>query len=116
MNGNPTAAQKRFHDWCRGYGCMLSMAPNVSIHHIGGSKMKLKGCKKPGEWYVIPLSYFWHQDGDNKNARHINKSRFIEYCGRTEKELWLKLISEYESQNFEKPMSEEDYIIIAGRA
>jgi hypothetical protein len=77
--------------------------------------MRLKGCKKAGEWYVIPLSYFWHQDGNNKSALHVNKSNFIEAVA-TEKSLWCLLMSEYYVEHGEFPMSEEEYQIIVDRA
>lgn len=115
MNGNPTAAQKRFHQWCRDHGCIVTEFNNPSIHHIKGAKMRLKGCKKAGEWYVIPLSYLWHQDGNNKSAIHVNKSKF-EMAVANEKTLWLSLIARYEFEHGEKPMSEEEYNIIVERA
>lgn len=116
MNGNPTAEQKRFHDWCREYGCIVSGNRADSIHHIKGSKMKLKGCVKPGEWYVLPISYWWHQDGNNKAAVHVNRKEFTLKSGKTEKEWWVELIANYEESEMRKPMSEEEYQIILERA
>jgi len=117
MNGQPTAEQKRFHQWCRDSGCYLTPGhPNVAIHHIRGARMKLKGVKNPGEWYVIPLCYLWHQDTSNPEARHVNKKRFVDYWCETEKEMWIGLISSYEKEQGHKPMSEEEYQIIVDRA
>jgi len=117
MNGNPTAAQKRFHEWCREVGCILTSGhPDTAIHHIKGAKMNLKGVKNPGDWYVIPLCYLWHQDPSNPDARHVNKRRFIDYWGLTEKEMWVDLIDMYESVKGYKPMLESEYQIILERA
>ena len=117
MNGNPTAAQKRFHDWCRALGCYVQRGCEpVSIHHIKGAKMKLKGCKGAGEWYVLPLSYHWHQDGSNDSAIHVNRKKFEEFWEQTEKDIWQDLIFDYEYQFGQKPMSESDYKIIKDRA
>lgn len=113
MNGNPTVAQKRFHDWCRDYGCMISRVPPV-IHHIKGARMKLKGCKNPGEWYVLPLSDYYHSPY-SKNSVHENKKQF-EKNWATEKQLWTDLIRYYEEEHGHKPMSEEEYQIILERA
>ncbi|MBL4664297.1 MAG: hypothetical protein JKY22_12270 [Flavobacteriaceae bacterium] len=77
--------------------------------------MRLKGCKKAGEWYVIPLSYLWHQDGNNAAAVHVNKSKF-EKAVNTEKTLWLLLMSEYYVQYGEFPMPNAEYEIIKARA
>jgi len=116
MNGKPTAAQKRFHQWCREFGCIITFRSNPAIHHIKGSKMNLKGCNNPGEWYVIPLSYWWHQDGLNNAAIHINKTLFQFETEGTEKNHWIKLIQHYEDEHNKKPMSEEEYKIIVDRA
>lgn len=115
MNGNPTAAQKRFHEWCRGQGCMIVGSESPALHHIKGSKMKLKGVKNAGEWYVIPLSYFWHQDGSNDSSVHINKTNF-ETVTTTQKVHWEILIRCYEVEYGRKPMSQEEYQIIVDRA
>jgi len=115
MNSQSSAEQKRFQKWCRGYGCVIS-GDRAAIHHIGGAKMKLKGCKNPGEDYVIPLSYWWHQDGNNPAARHVNKKEFEKQVGSTEKELWINLIAIYEGCNGKKPLPEHEYEIIKERA
>ena len=113
MNGTPTAKQRSFQSWCRDeYGCVVSGLNADSIHHIKGSKMPLKGCNKPGEWYVLPISYWWHQDGDNKAAIHVNRKEFALKTNKTEKEWWVKLIADYEEFTGKKPMSEEEYKII----
>ena len=117
MNGNPTDSQKRFHQWCvEEVGCVVNKGDDASLHHIKGSKLKLKGCKKPGEWYVLPLSYWWHQDGNNKAARHINKKLFELESGATEKMHWIELMHLYAEINGCLPMVEEEYYIILNRA
>lgn len=78
--------------------------------------MKLKGCDKPGEWYVLPLSYWWHQNGSNNAAVHISKSLFAFETEGTEKLHWIKLIQQYELEFLEKPMPEHEYQIIVERA
>lgn len=88
----------------------------LSLHHIKGSKMKLKGVKKPGEWYVLCLSYWWHQDGTNPAARHVNKNRFEREIGKTEKELFIDKVAEYELIYGHKPMDEFIYQQLIERA
>lgn len=119
MNGNPTSKQKRWHEWLIFNGCAISSHyndGNLSLHHIGGSKMKLKGVKKPGEWYCICLSYWHHQDGSNKAARHVNKYLFQIENQTTEKDLFIKSVEKYRKKFGETPMSEEEYKIIVERA
>lgn len=117
MNGNPTASQKRFHEWCRDWGCYVQDGcANVAIHHIKGSKMKLKGCDKPGEWFVLPVSYYWHQDLKNDCAIHTNRKAFEEFWEMSEKDFWICLIKDYEFNEGHKPMSESEYQIIVDRA
>jgi len=116
MNGKPTAAQKRFHQWCRDRGCMLTIIPNPDLHHIGGAKMKLKGCDKAGDWFVIPITSMWHNYYGERNAIHANRKGFNQSWNTTEKELWIELIGEYEEEHGNKPMSEEEYQIIVERA
>jgi len=74
--------------------------------------MKLKGCEKPGEWYVLPLCYHHHQ---GKHGIHANKKEFEERF-TTEKLFWTTIIENYEHQFGKKPMSEEEYQIILERA
>ena len=116
MNGNPTAAQKRFHESCRGMRCIIGMGECDALHHIRGAKMKLKGVTNAGEWFLIPISYWWHQDGNNKNAIHINRAAFYRATGRAEKEYWIDLMNDYHHCFGKHPMSEEEYQIIVDRA
>lgn len=118
MNGKPTAAQKRFHRWAvHQWGCVVSGLNAECLHHIKGARMKLKGVKGfAGEWYILPLTYYWHQDGENPNAIHPNRKAFEGLTGFTEKELWIGLIDGYETEFDKKPMSEEEYQIIVERA
>lgn len=114
MNGSPTVRQKHWHSWLIEQGCCLGFGP-ASLHHIKGSKAKLKGVDKFGEWYVLPLSYWAHQDGKNKAARHVNKSEFEKLYGK-EKDLWIKMVEQYEAEFGEKPVSENEYQVILSRA
>lgn len=117
MNGKPNKKQQDFHDWARSLGCFVQKGYEpVAIHHIKGSKMKLKGVKGAGEWYVLPVSYFWHQSGENDAAIHINRKRFESFWEMSEKDFWICLIDDYESQFNRKPMTEEEYQIIVDRA
>ena len=111
MNSNPSAKQKRFHNWCREHGCMVCRE-ETAIHHIKGSKMKLKGCVKPGEYYILPLCYYHHQ---GLGGVHTDKRLFVSRHG-TEKDLWRDLIDIYEKQYDEKPCSELTYLSIIVRA
>jgi len=114
MNGNPTAAQKRFHEWIRDQGCPIDKLPPC-IHHIKGARMNLKGVKKAGEWYVIGLCDGHHSPLSDGVSVHKNKREF-ESRWATEKELWADLMSEYLDQFGVYPMPEEEYLIILERA
>ncbi len=116
MNGNPTDSQRKFHQWCRDYGCILTSSCNPDIHHIKGSKLKLKGCDKPGEWYIIPINSYWHNYYGDPNSIHRSRSGFCKKWDTTEKELWLKLIELYEKEHDSKPMTEHTFEIIKDRA
>jgi len=88
----------------------------LQLHHIGGSKMKIKGVKKPGEWYCICLSYWWHLDGANPAARHVNKKRFELEADMTEKQMFIQRVGLFESIHGHKPMPEFDFEQIILRA
>jgi len=68
MNGNPNAAQKRYHDELREWYFETQMQHGVGeLHHIFGSKEKFKllkeaGIEKAGEWFVIMLPKTVHDD------------------------------------------------------
>jgi len=111
VNSNPTAKQKRWHQWLRDSGCAICHNP-TAIHHIAGSKMKLKGVKKPGEWFCVPLCYNHHQGDD---GIHANKRAFEKKHG-TEKELFKCMVEIYGINHEDKPMSEADYQAIMDRA
>jgi len=111
MNQNPNKKQREWHDWLRNEGCFICSCEPL-IHHIKGSKMKLKGVIKPGEWYVIPLCYKHHQ---GERGVHTSKKKFLKDYG-TEKEVFEMIVREYEFNNNEKPMTEEEYQIIMDRA
>lgn len=117
MNGKPNKKQSDFHEWCReNIGCVVSGADGDSIHHIKGAKMKLKGVQGfAGEWYVLSLSYWCHQDGKNPAALHVNRKEFEKRYYRTEKELWLEIMSEYKLEYGCYPMTDEEYQIIKDR-
>ena len=110
------AEQTRFQDWCRSNGCVIEGAEWPSLHHIKGRKMKLKGVKIPGEWYVLPVSYYWHQDGTNPAAIHINRTKFVETLRMTEKQFWLVLMEQYKAEKGSYPMPLYEYEIIKERA
>lgn len=87
-----------------------------SIHHIKGREMKLKGVKKPGHWYIIPICPYWHKWDANEAAIHTNRKAFERERGMTEKQFFEILVEEYELEHGRKPMSERDYqaIILRG--
>lgn len=119
MNGNPTAEQKRWHNWIiENSLCAVSDEQLPELHHIAGAKKKLKGVKGFGEIYCIGLSYWWHRDGNNKFARHQNKKQFEKKVGETEKEMWQRLALEYYEIFGYYPckITEEEYQIILERA
>lgn len=106
MNGNPSKKQQEFHNYQRACGCIVCGDYNPAIHHIIGSKMKLKGCVKPGEWFVLPLCYAHHQGPDGVHAKKKNYDQKL---------LWKLAVRRYQNQFYSLPMSEEEYQIILER-
>lgn len=111
MNGNPNKKQKDFHEWLREQGCVVCDDDNPAIHHIKGSKMKLKGCVKPGEWFVIPLCYKHHQ---GVYGIHTDKTFFHTNFG-TEKQLWSSSIYKYIRAHNVSKLPLNDFIAIKDR-
>lgn len=113
MNGKPTAAQKKFHDWVISKGCQISGEP-AELHHINGARMKLKGVDGyAGEWYVIALSPFWHRQG--RDAVHSNRKSFEKETQATERELWSEVMEDYYNEFQKYPMPDSEYKIILER-
>ena len=117
MNGKSTW----FHDWCRRSGCIICKEEHPQIHHITGSKAKLKSVegfsvKGFGEKYVIPLCYWHHNDGSNEHARHPNKSAFVRYHCMTEKDMFLESMEIYKNEKGEYPFPDDEIEIIKDRA
>ena len=106
MNGNPSKDQKYWHEFLRECGCIVCGAYNPAIHHIKGSKMKLKGCVKPGEWFVLPLCYEHHQGVSGVHARKSNYNQ---------KDLWVSAILFYQKKYNKIPTSNKEYQIILER-
>ena len=119
MNGNPTKRQSDFQDWARGLGCITENDHGrIAIHHIKGAKKRLKGVYERGEygdWYIIPVCYYWHQDGKNESAIHTNRARFRRFWEMSEKDFWLKLMEIYKQQFGCYPMNYDEYQIIKDR-
>jgi hypothetical protein len=111
LNGNPSKKQLDWHEWLRECGCVVCGDYNPAIHHIKGSKMKLKGCVKPGEWFVIPLCYKHHQ---GVYGIHTDKTFFNINFGY-EKHLWGNLMYEYTSTHDTRNLPLKDFIIIRER-
>lgn len=88
MNGNPSKAQKDYHNDLRFNGCIVTGSQQVEIHHVFGSKFKAKiydsngdKIEKIGEWLVIPLHREVHLDiksYDFKSERGL----FLASCRR----------------------------------
>lgn len=113
-----TAEQERWHQHLRDEGCCIQGEMSDgrnAIHHIKGRKANLKGVKGFGEWYVICLSYWHHQDGRNPSARHINKYRF-ELENGSEKDLFIESVKRYQEIYGKNPMEEFEYQQIIERA
>lgn len=103
MNGNPNAAQKRFHNELRDMYSHTKIQHGIGeLHHIFGSKAKFKllkeaGVKKPGEWFVIMIPKKVHDDIDH-------------YTFDDERNMFLQQKEDYEKY-YEKdcPIPEECY-------
>ena len=115
MNGNPSAAQSRWHKWLREFGCQLTGQPCPTIQHIQGARMRLKGVDGfAGEWYCYGLCFALHL-GAHPNSLATSKPRFISAFG-SEKSIWKKAVAAYEEENGKKPMPEHVYQTISDRA
>lgn len=115
INGQASAAQKRWHNWLRDYGCQITQQPYPTIQHIKGARMRLKGVPGyAGEWYCYGLCHELHL-GNYPTSLAVSKRRFINKYG-TEKDIWIRAVARYEEQYDRKPMSEEAYQIILERA
>ena len=77
MNGNPNAAQKRYHNELR------EMFGVGELHHCFGSKRKFKNHGQVGEWLCIMLSKEMHAD-------------IKEFTFEQEKEMFFKQQAKYE--------------------
>jgi hypothetical protein len=110
LNGNPNAEQKRWHSWLRTTGCVITEGP-CEIQHIKGCKWRLKGIEKPGEWYVIPLSFWHHRDPRNNENVTDWRKRFEKKYG-SQQSFFIQRVQEYEAEFNTKPMSEETYLAI----
>jgi len=111
MNGNPTKKQQDFHKWSRSQPCLCCQNSVVEIHHIKGSKMRLKGCVKPGEWYILPLCFECHR---GSSGVHANK-RVFELYYAPQKELWQAHIDAYSFHHGNRPMCYDVYQTIIDR-
>lgn len=116
MNGNPNKKQKDWHQWLRDNDCILTGGFSPDLHHIKGTKLKLKDCVSPGEWYCICVISEWHNYYGRPDAIHANRKMFEKFWNTTEKQLWIESVAIYENEHNEKPMSEEEYQIIKDRA
>ncbi len=89
MNGNPNAAQKRYHDELREM-YFDRFGGRGELHHVFGSKWKRKGYLKPGEWIVILLTPEVHHE--------IKK-----YSFEAERGMFLNQLREYEMYFGKRP-------------
>lgn len=117
MNGKPSKKQRDFHNWAREHGCITdNNHGQIAIHHIKGARKKLKGVEGfYGEWYIIPVCYYWHQDLSNDASIHTNRAAFVKFWELTEKEFWLKTMEIYKQQFDKYPMPDHEYQIIKER-
>ncbi len=95
MLGNPSAAQKRYHDELREmYADTQYGRRGVGeLHHIFGSKEKFKllkesGVNKPGEWFVVFIPRTVHSDiksysFEEERSMFFNQGLdYIDYFGK----------------------------------
>lgn len=78
----PTAEQKRWHDFVAGMGCVITGQP-ASIHHCVGTTARHNKVHI-GQWWVIPLSYEAHQ---GKHGIHGDRKLFNRKWGESRKEI-----------------------------
>jgi hypothetical protein len=60
-NHRASAAQKRWHDDLAKMGCILGGGP-AEIDHLGGASARVDNVRI-GQWFVCPLSPYWHRLG-----------------------------------------------------
>lgn len=90
----PTAAEKRYHDWLREKGCAICGRP-TAIHHAVGSTGKHNKVHI-GQWFVVNFCYDHHQ---GQGGIHGDLSAFDYYdrfaLGKTRKEIEKSLFARF---------------------
>lgn len=89
MQYKKTKAHINWHCRLALSGCVLS-GGYPEIHHCIGASRKTKINLVSvwiGQWYALPLSYWWHRDPKNPNNITQNRKGF-EAINGTEKELF----------------------------
>lgn len=74
-NWQPTAAQKRWHNDLAGMGCLLGGGP-AEIDHLAGASARCDGVWI-GQWFVVPLSPFWHRLGPLNRTNNPKGMRLV---------------------------------------
>lgn len=112
----PTAAERRYHDWLRGMGCAICGSP-TAIHHAVGSTGRHNKIHI-GQWWVINLCYDHHQGsggihGDLSSFDGFDQKILGGTRKEIEKSLFLLFSAKYEEQSREE-IPEEVKQAIAG--
>ena len=76
----PTAAQKRYHDWILQQPCVVTGRYGVTIHHVTASRDG--GRFTRSHWIVVPLIRELHQhDHGQQSVERLNHGGFYEKHG-----------------------------------
>ena len=94
----PNAAETRYHDLLRTYGCMLCRrlgrsTPDVSIHH---PRIAAGAGQRASHWLAIPLCRECHQ-GDH--GIHGDRQLLIQVFGNKEPAVELELVGDVIAEN-----------------
>ena len=82
-----TAAQLQWREWVRRQGCCVSNEDYaVQIHHVLGREAKSKGVGNIGHWYILPLSWRYHDvaSDDPFNVTHHKRDFEREFSKQSE--------------------------------
>lgn len=102
-----TAAQKRWQESLRNYGCLVSRSPYCEIHHIVGASAKRQKIWV-GQWSVLPLHYRYHRDPECK-VNVTEHKRMFEALFGNQWDILVKVINKFQRQG--RPIPPEEVIL-----
>lgn len=91
-NPKPNTAERRYHDWARGFGCLVCKRP-ASIHHVISDGFKRVS---KNHWMINPLCPKHHQE---KGGYHdLGHRKFEKKYGIHSYNSGIVLLEEYQQK------------------